>query len=261
MTSDNHTLLQITALSKHFGGLPALSQVNFRAARGQVTALIGPNGAGKTTLLNCLSGVIRPDAGEILFDGVNIAGLAAHRLARLGISRTFQNLRLFPRLSVLDNVLCGLTIQAGDSLLEALLRLPALRNRERRLKLQALEALDTFGLADKAALPAGALPYGDKKRVEMARAFVSQPELILLDEPVAGLNPEETAQIAGLIRQMRMYGKTMVLVEHDMEMVMGVSDRVVVLDGGCRIAAGSPAEVRVNPLVLEAYLGRMSVTA
>jgi branched-chain amino acid transport system ATP-binding protein len=254
-------LLQITALSKRFGGLPALSEVSFKAARGQVTALIGPNGAGKTTLINCLSGVIRPDAGEILFDGVNIAGMPAHRLARLGISRTFQNLRLFPRLSVLDNVLCGLTIQAGDSLLEALLRLPGLRNRERRLKLQALEALDTFGLADKAALPAGALPYGDKKRVEMARAFVSQPVLTLLDEPVAGLNPEETAQIAGLIRQMRMFGKTMVLVEHDMEMVMGVSDRVVVLDGGCRIAAGSPEEVRVNPLVLEAYLGRMSVTA
>jgi len=254
-------LLEISGLDKNFGGLPALSEVDFSAARGQVTALIGPNGAGKTTLINCLSGVIRPDAGEILFDGAHIAGLPAHRLARLGISRTFQNLRLFPRLSVLDNVLCGLTTQASDSLVEALLRLPGLRNRERRLKLQALEALDTFGLADKAALPAGALPYGDKKRVEMARAFVSQPVLTLLDEPVAGLNPEETAQIAGLIRQMRLSGKTMILVEHDMEMVMGVSDRVVVLDGGRRIAAGSPGEVRVNPLVLEAYLGRMSAIA
>ncbi len=259
--TDQNSLLQVTGLSKHFGGVPALAAVNLSAARGQVTALIGPNGAGKTTLINCLSGVIRPDAGEILFDGVNLAGLAAHRVARLGISRTFQNLRLFPRLSVLDNVLCGLTVQAGDSLLEALLRLPGLRNRERRLRLTALEALDAFGLADKAAMPAGALPYGDKKRVEMARAFVSQPVLILLDEPVAGLNPEETAQIAGLIRQMRLHGKTMVLVEHDMEMVMGVSDYVVVLDGGCRIAAGTPDAVRVNPLVLEAYLGRMSVTA
>ena len=259
MEQDGKTpLLKISNLSKHFGGLPALSEVSFRAGRGQVTALIGPNGAGKTTLLNCLSGVLKPDGGEILFEGANIAGLAANRVARLGISRTFQNLRLFPRLSVLDNVLCGLTIQAGDSFLEALLRLPGLRNRERRLKLTALEALDTFGLADKAAMPAGALPYGDKKRVEMARAFVSQPELTLLDEPVAGLNPEETALIAGLIRQMRLYGKTMILVEHDMEMVMGVSDRVVVLDGGCRIAAGTPQEVRVNPLVLEAYLGRMS---
>ncbi len=254
-------LLQINHLSKHFGGLPALDQVNFAVEKGQVTALIGPNGAGKTTLINCLTGVIRPDAGDVLFDGVNIAALPAHRIARLGISRTFQNLRLFPRLSVLDNVLCGLTPQAGDSLLQALLRPPGLRHRERRLRLTALEALDQFALADKAGLPAGVLPYGDKKRLEMARAFVSQPLLALLDEPVAGLNPEETAQIAGLIRQLRLSGKTMVLVEHDMDLVMGVSDQVVVLDGGSRIAAGSPDEVRTNPLVLEAYLGRMSATA
>ena len=259
-TSDK-TLLKISGLSKHFGGLPALSQVNFRAERGQVTALIGPNGAGKTTLINCLSGVIQPDQGEILFDGEDIAGVAAHRVARLGISRTFQNLRIFPRLTVLDNVLCGLTVKAGASMLEALLRPPGLRHRERRLMLTAMEALDTFGLADKAGWPAGALPYGDKKRVEMARAFVSQPVLTLLDEPVAGLNPEETARVAALIRQMRMYGKTMVLVEHDMDLVMSVADRVVVLDGGSRIAGGSPDEVRANPLVLEAYLGRMSVTA
>ena len=262
MKPENYNpLLQITHLSKHFGGLPALAEVNFAVERGQVTALIGPNGAGKTTLINCLTGVVRPDQGEIWFDGVNLAGLAAHRIARLGVSRTFQNLRIFPRLAVLDNVLCGLTAQAGDSMFLALLRPPGLRHRERRLRLAAMEALDTFGLADKASLPAGILPYGDKKRLEMARAFVSQPVLTLLDEPVAGLNPEETARIAGLIRQMRLSGKTMVLVEHDMELVMGVSDRVVVLDGGSRIAAGSPEEVRTNPLVLEAYLGRMSATA
>ena len=254
-------LLQITRLTKHFGGLPALAEVSFRVAPGQVTALIGPNGAGKTTLINCLTGVIRPDGGEILFDGVDIAGMPAHRIARLGITRTFQNLRLFPRLSVLDNVLCGLTTRAGDSLLQALLRPPGLRHRERRLRLTAMEALDTFGLADQAVLPAAVLPYGDKKRLEMARAFVSQPRLTLLDEPVAGLNPEETAQIAALIRQMRLSGKTMVLVEHDMELVMGVSDHVVVLDGGNRIASGSPDEIRTNPLVLEASLGRMSATA
>ena len=257
----DNPLLQITRLSKHFGGLPALAEVSFGVEKGQVTALIGPNGAGKTTLINCLTGVISPDHGEIWFDGKNLAGLPAHRIARLGVSRTFQNLRIFPRLSVLDNVLCGLTAQAGDSMLQALLRPPGLRHRERRLRLAAMEALDTFGLADKAELPAGVLPYGDKKRLEMARAFVSQPVLTLLDEPVAGLNPEETARIAGLIRQMRLSGKTMVLVEHDMELVMGVSDHVVVLDGGSRIAAGSPDEVRTNPLVLEAYLGRMSATA
>jgi len=254
-------LLQITGLSKHFGGLPALAELDFRVEKSQVTSLIGPNGAGKTTLINCLTGVVRPDAGEIRYNGRDLAGLPAYQIARLGITRTFQNLRLFPRLSVLDNVLCGLTPQAGDSLFQALLRPPGLRHRERRLMLTGMEALDHFGLADKAGLPAAVLPYGDKKRLEMARAFVSQPQLTLLDEPVAGLNPEETAQIAGLIRQMRLSGKTMVLVEHDMELVMGVSDRVVVLDGGRRIAAGSPEEIRANPLVLEAYLGRMSATA
>jgi branched-chain amino acid transport system ATP-binding protein len=255
------SLLQIQGLSKHFGGVPALKEINFGAVAGQVTALIGPNGAGKTTLLNCLSGVMQPDQGAIWFNGHNLAGLAAHRVARLGMARTFQNLRLFPRLSVLDNVLCGLTVQAQDSLWQALLRPPGLRHQERRLKLLALEALDMFGLGDKMDLPAGVLPYGDKKRVELARAFVSQPVLALLDEPVAGLNPEETDEIAGLVRQLRQQGKSILLVEHDMELVMGVADQVVVLDGGRLIAAGPPQEIRVNPLVLEAYLGRMSVVA
>jgi branched-chain amino acid transport system ATP-binding protein len=254
-------LLEISGLSKNFGGLPALSEVGFQAAKGQVTSLIGPNGAGKTTLINCLTGVIRPDAGAIRFEGADIAGLPPHRVARLGISRTFQNLRIFPRLTVLDNVLCGLTIQAGTSLVEALIRPPGLRHRERRLKLMALEALDAFGLADQAGCPVGVLAYGDKKRVEMARAFVSQPVLTLLDEPVAGLNPGETATVAAFIRQMRLAGKTMILVEHDMELVMGISDHVVVLDGGSRIAQGTPEAVRHNPLVIEAYLGRMSATA
>jgi branched-chain amino acid transport system ATP-binding protein len=254
-------LIQISEVSKRFGGLPALWEVSFGAAAGQVTALIGPNGAGKTTLLNCLSGVLPPDQGAIWFHGENLAGLPAHQVARLGIARTFQNLRLFPSLSVLDNVLTGLTVQAQGSMLQALLRPPGLRHQERRLRLSALEALDTFGLTDKADLPAGVLPYGDKKRVELARAFVSQPVLTLLDEPVAGLNPEETAEIAGLLRLLRQQGKTILLVEHDMELVMGVADQVVVLDGGKLVASGPPEEVRVNPLVLEAYLGRMSLTA
>jgi branched-chain amino acid transport system ATP-binding protein len=254
-------LLQIRGVSKHFGGVPALAEVSFNAAAGQVTALIGPNGAGKTTLLNCLSGVLQPDRGTIWFNGADLAGLPAHRVAHVGIARTFQNLRLFPRLSVLDNVLCGLSVQAQDSFWKALLRPPGLRHQERRLKLAALEALDMFGLTGKMDLPAGVLPYGDKKRVELARAFVSQPILALLDEPVAGLNPEETAEIAGLIRQLRQQGKSMLLVEHDMDLVMGVADQVVVLDGGRLIASGPPQEVRVNPLVLEAYLGRMSVVA
>jgi branched-chain amino acid transport system ATP-binding protein len=255
------SLLQIQGLSKHFGGVPALAEVSFTAAAGEVTALIGPNGAGKTTLLNCLSGVLQPDLGAIWFNGANIARLPAHRVARVGIARTFQNLRLFPRLSVLDNVLCGLTVEARDSLWQALLRPAGLRHQERRLKLLALSALDMFGLTGKMDLPAGVLPYGDKKRVELARVFVSQPVLALLDEPVAGLNPEETGEIAGLIRQLRQQGKSMLLVEHDMELVMGVADKVVVLDGGRLIASGPPRDIRTNPLVLEAYLGRMSVVA
>jgi branched-chain amino acid transport system ATP-binding protein len=255
------SLLEISGLSKHFGGVPALADVSFQVAQGRITAIIGPNGAGKTTLINCLTGLLTPDEGDLRFKGAPLLGLPPHRVAQLGITRTFQNLRLFPQLSVLDNVLCGLTPISGGSMLAALLRPPTLRHRERRLKLLALAALDAFGLADQADWPVGVLPYGDRKRVEMARAFVSEPVLTLLDEPVAGLNPEETAAVADLIRQMRLAGKTMVLVEHDMELVMGVSDHVVVLDGGRRIAQGTPEEVRHNPLVLEAYLGRMSATA
>lgn len=254
-------MLEVRQVCRNFGGLPALSEVSFRAAAGEVTALIGPNGAGKSTLINCATGVDRPDAGKVLLSDRDITGLPAYRVAELGVARTFQNLRLFSRLSVLDNVLCGLTVAAGRSLLGALLRPPALRNRERRLRLQALAALDRFGLTALADWPVGVLAYGDRKRVELARAVVSEPRLLLLDEPVAGLNATETAAVATEIRQLRARGYTVLLVEHDMELVMSIADRVVVLDGGRCIAQGTPFEVRHNPLVLEAYLGKSSLVA
>lgn len=254
-------MLHLESVCKNFSGLPALADVSFSVPKGRLTALIGPNGAGKSTLINCITGVLQPTSGSIRFLEQEITALEAHRISRSGIARTFQNLKIFPRMSVLENVLTGLTCEGGDSLLMAMLRLPALRHRERRLKLRALEALDRYQLADKADWPAGILAYGDKKRVELARATVSEPQLLLLDEPVAGLNAEETAAVGEQLKQLRSSGHTMLLVEHDMELVMEIADQVVVLDSGRCIATGTPDEVRSNPLVLEAYLGRMDATA
>jgi ABC-type branched-subunit amino acid transport system ATPase component len=254
-------MLQLQLVSKKFGGLPALSDVTFSVPKGQLTALIGPNGAGKSTLINCITGVLQATSGSVIFQGQEIVGLPAHEISRLGISRTFQNLRLFPRLTVLDNVMTGLTCKGGRSMVMAMLRLPYLRHRERQLKLQSLEALDRFGLSDKSSWPAGVLAYGDKKRVELARATVGQPDLLLLDEPVAGLNGAETAAVGEQLKLLRRAGHTLLLVEHDMDLVMRIADQVVVLDSGRCIAAGTTDEVRRNPLVLEAYLGRMEATA
>lgn len=254
-------MLQLDVLSKRFGGLPALDGVSFAVPRGRITALIGPNGAGKTTLINCLTGVLPASGGSVRFREQELLGRPAHQIARLGIARTFQNLKLFPRLSVLDNVLTGLTCSGGSSMFMAMLRLPYLRHRERQLKLRALEALDRYGLTGKAGWPAGILAYGDKKRVELARATVSEPALLLLDEPVAGLNAAETSAVGEQLKRLRRAGQTLLLIEHDMELVMEIADQVVVLDSGRCIACGTPEQVCRNPLVLEAYLGRMEATA
>ena len=254
-------MLQLKNVSKKFGGLPALNDVSFDVPKGKLTALIGPNGAGKSTMINCMTGVLEPTSGEIHFQNQPITALPAYKISQLGISRTFQNLKIFPRLTVLENILTGLTCDGGRSMVMAMLRLPYLRHQERQLKLRAMAALDRFGLTNKANWPAGVLAYGDKKRVELARATVGQPQLILLDEPVAGLNAEETATVAEQLRLLRSGGHTMLLVEHDMDLVMDIADQVVVLDSGRCIATGTPEEVRNNPLVLEAYLGRMDATA
>lgn len=254
-------MLDIKTVSKNFGGLPALDQVSFVVPKGQITALIGPNGAGKSTMINCLTGLLNIDSGQVLFENQDITHWPAHCLAHSGLQRTFQNLRLFPRLSVLDNVLTGLISQASQSIVQAMLRSPSLRHQERHLKLRALEALDQLGLTDKALWPVQILAYGDKKRVELARAMVSQPKVLLLDEPVAGLNDQETHGVTELLQSLRRNGQTILVVEHDMTLVMTLADQIVVLDSGTCIATGQAQEIQNNPLVLEAYLGQMEATA
>ena len=254
-------MLQLEGVSKRFGGVAALDGVSFPAPQGRITALIGPNGAGKTTLLDCLFGVQRPDAGSIRLAGTELTGKPPHAIARLGLARTFQNLRLAPHETVLDNVLTGLVARHPFSLLAGALRLPSTRHLERSLRLQAMEALDRFGLADRASWPAGVLAYGDKKRLELARAVVGQPQVMVLDEPVAGLNRDETETVATQLERMRREGRTILIVEHDMDLIMRLADAVVVLDGGRRIAQGTPEDIQRNPLVLEAYLGITEVVA
>ncbi|MFH1033145.1 MAG: ABC transporter ATP-binding protein [Pseudomonadota bacterium] len=248
-------LLVVENLDMSFGGVQALSQVSLSVPAGQVTAVIGPNGAGKTTAINCISGVYRPQAGRVLFEGQPINGLAPHALARRGLTRTFQNLQVFTHLTVLENVMVGLHAVTGRGFVSAMLRLPAQRAEERRIRRQASEALDFLGLADSAALPAGQLSYGDRKRVELARALVARPKLVLLDEPVAGLNPAETEDMGRALLAVRQQGVTLVLVEHDMSLVMRVSDQVVVLHFGRKIAQGDPAAIQRHPEVLRTYLG------
>ena len=249
------SLLEVQGLTKVFGGLRAVQDVDFTVRQGTVHALIGPNGAGKTTLINLVTGMYTPSAGQVLLASRDITGLAPQKLPALGMARTFQNLQVCMNMGAIENVMVGAHLRQNTGLVAGLLSLPRLRAADRLCRAQALEKMAEVGLAAYADAPASQMPYGALKRLEIARALMTQPRLGLMDEPAAGLNPTETAEVGQLIRRLADRGLTVLLVEHDMPLVMGISDTITVLDHGRKLAEGSPAAVRSNPAVVAAYLG------